>query len=196
MNNYDAVPGDDNNQRIAKKEFRDRAVLVGLLCCAGTLAALNFFGVDFSGVHIIQHLEFKELKGTKPKFEIPSTDDLLFSPGDEISFVATNEYGQYSGIYPWLDDVPGSQIVEPYKKTTLTASGRLVSKGSSVFFWEIEGKSDIYNGTSLTTKFKDTKVRTATIHAFDGEGDYQMSYSTLLISRSESCMNPPFVFSL
>ena len=47
--------------------------------------------------------------------------DIPLLSTDELRLTATNEYGVYDAPYPWLRDGTGAQLVEPMKRTTLTA---------------------------------------------------------------------------
>ena len=40
-----------------------------------------------------------------------------------LFLTSSNEYGTFSAAYPWMNDVFGTQLVEPYKETVLTLSG-------------------------------------------------------------------------
>lgn len=50
----------------------------------------------------------------------------MYFYSDELSISASNEYGSFSAPYPWLYEVSGSQLVEPYRATTLALSGKLL----------------------------------------------------------------------
>ena len=43
-----------------------------------------------------------------------------------LTITASNEYGTFSAPYPWMNDVIGTQLVEPYKDSVLTLSGLAV----------------------------------------------------------------------
>ena len=43
-----------------------------------------------------------------------------------LTIIASNEYGIFSAPYPWMNDVIGTQLVEPYKDSVLTLSGLAV----------------------------------------------------------------------
>lgn len=59
---------------------------------------------------------------TLKTFKLPG-DDAIYLTSDELTVTAFNEYGRFEGPYPWMDDVKGTQLIEPYRSTTLTVSG-------------------------------------------------------------------------
>jgi len=69
--------------------------------------------------------------------------DIPILSTEELRLTATNEYGVYDAPYPWLNDGTGAQLVEPMKRTILTASGPFVDNrpeeaGELSFNWLIE----------------------------------------------------------
>jgi hypothetical protein len=71
------------------------------------------------------------------------------APLNEISIFATNEYGHFSGPYPFFKDYPGSQLVEPYKKTTISVLGSRSKLSAYIFTWSFHGDSTVYTGQSV-----------------------------------------------
>ena len=70
-----------------------------------------------------------------------SNPDIPTLSTDQLRLTATNEYGVFDAPYPWLQDGTGSQLVEPFKLTTLTASGPFVDQyppDDLSFNWLIE----------------------------------------------------------
>ena len=68
--------------------------------------------------------------------------DIPMLSTEELRLTATNEYGVYDGPYPWLRDGSGAQLVEPLKRTTLTASGPFLNRNGGEeleFVWQVDG---------------------------------------------------------
>ena len=94
---------------------------------------------------------------------------------------ASNEYGVFTSreAYPWLDTpVPGSQLVEPYKVTTLAVSAAL--EGSdAIYVWAIDSSSGAavetvrsddpsqLKGASVAVKFTATGIYPLTVTRYD-----------------------------
>ena len=120
---------------------------------------------------------------------------------------ASNEYGVFEGPYPWLQDVPGTQLVEPYKVTNFVLSGTLVDglcDGCYSYYWDIQpislspaAATDGVLGYEGELAYGDFKKQTLT---FIATGTYQLSvlvvnsdfeliseYSTEIICRSLIC---------
>ena len=111
-----------------------------------------------------------------------------------LSVTASNEYGVFSAPYPWLNDIEGSQIVEPYKKTTLELSGPAVKSGLFTFRWSILAADNpksyldatITPHTKRTVTFTELKNYNITITAYpvsNSSGEVIQTYSTLLIAK-------------
>ena len=54
----------------------------------------------------------------------------------QMGITASNEYGIFSAPYPWLASV-GSQIVEPYKVTTLSVTGMDSADSTVHYKWTL-----------------------------------------------------------
>ena len=105
-----------------------------------------------------------------------------------INLIASNEYGTFKAPYPWMTDVPGTQLVEPYKTTTLTLTGTAVDSGLYSFKWIIEGfDGKMIDGTTTQTiVVKEPKIYLVTINAYlisDASSEASISYSTRLVSK-------------
>lgn len=104
----------------------------------------------------------------------------------QIGVTASNEYGIYNGPYPWLATA-ASQLVEPYKVTTLSVTGIDTADSSFYYKWTLP--------SNLTTASVDTRLNkcniTATevgkynikVEAFDASDTLIASYSALLICK-------------
>ncbi len=95
-----------------------------------------------------------------------------------------NEYGAYKGSYPWFSDYPGSQLVEPYKETTITLTGPAVHSGNYNFLWTIEGEDgEVHSGAKEVVKFTKAGLFKIEVHVFDSSDNYMYTYQTTLISK-------------
>lgn len=104
----------------------------------------------------------------------------------QIGVTASNEYGIYNGPYPWLATA-ASQLVEPYKVTTLSVTGMDTADLGVYYKWTLP--------SNLTTASVDTRLNkcniTATavgkysikVEAFDATDTLIDSYSALLICK-------------
>lgn len=106
----------------------------------------------------------------------------------DLLIIATNEYGAYVGPYPWLNTIPGSQIVEPHKLTMLTAIGASSTKAISYYQWsfsdkvsaELPSSSDSGQCNITITELGNHNV---TVEAYDKTNKLISSFSTLLICK-------------
>ena len=142
-----------------------------ILIIVGFSGFVAFFGWDREVVQIITRY-FASKEST-------TTTDLYIQ--------ASNEYGAFTAPYPWLETpVSGSQLVEPYKTSTLTISGAFAS--GSTFSWNIA-----YPSSDNPTTWSDADTQkemiltvpgsyTMTIEAFDAKtGSFRGRYTTLLM---------------
>ena len=117
----------------------------------------------------------------------------------KMSVIATNEYGQFDGkSYPWMSDVTGTQLVEPYKNTTLTLFGSYI-KSKYTYAWSItnessgddsnEDASASYIGTISsdasfqTVTFIETGIYKIGITVYSSSGDVVHTYETRLVCK-------------
>ncbi len=115
---------------------------------------------------------------------IYGSEDTINAQSDEVYVTASNEYGVFERYYPWLDDVAGSQLVEPYKETTLTLSGSLVTSGYE-YSWSIVKYTGELEYNSLTQKVTLTApgVYPITVNIIDSKSTIVATYTTLLICK-------------
>ena len=118
----------------------------------------------------------------------------IYAKTQDLGVVATNEYGQFTqkSYYQWMNDVPGSQLVEPYKETALTIVGSYVNSGGYAYTWTIYNFDDSGVDWTKEGKFQTTQKLTFTkpglysiqIDAKDSTtGELKLSYSTTLICK-------------
>lgn len=94
---------------------------------------------------------------------------------------ARNEYGVFTAPYPYLQEVQGSQIVEPYKQTTITIEGAYVTSDFNInFLWQIEGQDTLFTGPKINIMMQSTGKYEVSVHAFNKADVYLGSYSTVL----------------
>ena len=106
----------------------------------------------------------------------------------DLYIMAFNEYGSFSAPYSWLDTVSGSQIVEPYKETTLSLNGAYAS--GSTFKWALAYPSEDEPSTWTGSDAKEVLTLTEpgsysiTVEAFDVKtGSFRGRYTTLLMVK-------------
>jgi len=90
-----------------------------------------------------------------------SSSDISCLTSAEVHLQASNEYGIYKAPYPWLLNSNTTDLVEPFKSTTLSLLGMPLRACSGFnYLWRI----NYLNGSSLY--FADTKVPqlTLTLH--------------------------------
>lgn len=113
----------------------------------------------------------------------PSEDEIVSISSNEMFMEATNEYGQYNGIYSYFANYPGAQLIEPYKESTITLKGPLVDAGTNYFLWQIEGDEGYKTGTSNTYTVTRSGIIPVSFHVYDASGTYQSTFSTTLIAK-------------
>ena len=70
-----------------------------------------------------------------------------------IRLSASNEYGEYTGPYPYLTENGGMQLVEPYKSTVVVMTGAETCMGStSILQWQIYDAQSKVVFSSKSTK--------------------------------------------
>jgi hypothetical protein len=62
---------------------------------------------------------------------------LKYASMDEMSVIATNEYGRFDAPYPWMNEIEGTQLVEPFRDTQLELVGSVVASGQYTFQWNL-----------------------------------------------------------
>jgi hypothetical protein len=98
------------------------------------------------------------------------------------SIIATNEYGQFSGPYDWFEDLAGSQLVEPYKNTTLLLEG--VVESSHTIKWITNyDRTESYAGNPVNMVFEKPGVYEVEVTVMDESGERLAKYSTWLICK-------------
>lgn len=120
-----------------------------------------------------------------------STDYL--STSKSFTITATNEYGSYDGSsYPWMSDVEGTQLVEPYKSTLLSLYGSVTYSDYS-YSWKVTNDnglknsgdyvvmSDVNNSQGLI--FKNTGIYTVKVKLLNAAGSTKYSYTTRLVCK-------------
>lgn len=110
-----------------------------------------------------------------------------------FTLVATNEYGQYDGTpYPWMSEIEGTQLVEPYKQTLLTVVGT-VDSDNYIYKWSIvndnglEATDDYAVIEAVSNKqsvqFLNTGIYTLKVKLVNSAGKTKYSYSTRLVCK-------------
>jgi hypothetical protein len=110
-----------------------------------------------------------------------------------FSLVASNEYGQYDGSsYPWMSEVEGTQLVEPYKQTLLTVLGT-VNVEEYTYTWTIvndnglEATDDYVvietSENMQSVQFLNTGIYSMKVKLLNSSGKTKYSYSTRLVCK-------------
>jgi hypothetical protein len=134
------------------------------------------------------------LDGTKTTktFETGS-QNVLQSSSRSFAVRATNEYGYYDGSkYPWMSDISGTQLVEPYKSTLLTLNGLAASDEFS-YSWTIANENgltdktdfvnQIKNSNTLSVVFQNAGIYSLNVLLTNSTGAVKYSYSTRLVCK-------------
>jgi hypothetical protein len=106
----------------------------------------------------------------------------------DLLVTATNEYGAYKGPYPWLDNIPGSQIVEPHKLTTLTAIGSSPTRSISYYRWSFSDKVVVERYANSSSRQCNITIielgnHNVTVETYDATDTLISSFSTLLMCK-------------
>jgi len=119
--------------------------------------------------------------GTAQRLYVFSWDKAAAAAAASLSVTASNEYGVFASreAYPWLDSpTPGSQLVEPYKVTTLAVSAALEDT-DAFYVWTIDSSSGAavetvrsddpsqLKGASVAVKFTATGIYPLTVTRYD-----------------------------
>lgn len=107
-----------------------------------------------------------------------------------MNLLASNEYGTFTAPYPWMTDVPGTQLVEPYKITNLTLTGTAVDSGLYSFEWIIKDfNGEMKDGAATQSIIvTETRIYQITVNAYlkadaSRSSEAAHSYSTRLVSK-------------
>jgi len=94
-----------------------------------------------------------------------------------MHFSVETEYGEtkYGTMHPWIDNKP---VVEPYRQTTLKASGPAMT-GDESLRWVIEGVDEVTYGSQAVFSLSETGTYSVTLSKIDGStGAVKSTYST------------------
>jgi hypothetical protein len=106
--------------------------------------------------------------------------------------LATNEYGSWEAAdhYPWMKEVAGTQLVEPYKNTQLGLLGPLIQEGEWTYRWQVpdypdqEDLGDLSNtGPLINVVFKKVGIYSLTVSMMDSTGKTRYQFHTRLICK-------------
>jgi hypothetical protein len=102
---------------------------------------------------------------------------------DELYITASNNYGIFSAPYSFLDDIPGSQIIEPYRDTTISLGGTYTESTTYSYIWKIDGSDKQFFGTSNKIMVTKTGVYDIQIDIYNAHAKYIASFSTKIICK-------------
>ncbi len=127
-----------------------------------------------------------ESETIESQFSIPLDKDLVLTATGEVSIHAINEYGHFSGPYPYFDELPGAQLVEPYKESTLTVKGSLINTGLYSFVWKLQenGSYSFSTGSKISVTRNVPGLSDVSVHVYDtATNTYVSTYKTFLIVK-------------
>jgi hypothetical protein len=102
---------------------------------------------------------------------------------DELYITAMNNYGAFSAPYSFLDEIPGSKIIEPYRDTVVSLGGTYTESATYSYIWKIEGSGKQFFGTSNKIMLTKTGVYDIQIDIYNAHAQYIASFSTKLICK-------------
>ena len=187
---FDSTPNDALLQGRQHKVKNIRKFLWNSIFYIGGAAMVALFLVTFQSQESNVATTTNVYSDRAPTGYLPGG---IYTRSTELGIVATNEYGQFTSkaMYPWMNEVPGTQLVEPYKETALTVVGSLVNGGRYTYTWTIDnynedGTSFIKSGKFQTTQkitFTRTGTYSITVEALDTQGSLVSTFSTSLICK-------------
>lgn len=125
--------------------------------------------------------------GYKTYVTITPTGSLLLTEASQLRIVASNEYGVFKGPYPWLEDIVGSQIVEPYKLTELIITSSTSADYPMHYKWsfsdDVIANSSVLCDEQCSITLTKVGNHNVTVNAFNSEDHLVASFSTLLICK-------------
>jgi hypothetical protein len=141
-NSGDAAAFPENEARRTFSANKAMIILICALVAAFALAGMNSVGynvdqvaMNFGLIKANPKPSIKPTKVVKAIFSKP--ENVFYATKEDMQLTASNEYGQFEAEYPWLNDVEGTQLVEPYKDTTLEITGAYVDSGLYKFLWSL-----------------------------------------------------------
>ena len=177
---YDRVPSSSTSRPVDSKK-KSRYFFWMSIMLAVSFSTILF--LLFNAAH---------MKSNEKKYSTVS-DSQIIATGedafDDISLIASNEYGTFSAPYPWMSEVLGTQLVEPYKESILTLSGSAADSKLYSFEWiisDFDGEYDRNAAKSQTIIFAEPNIHNITINAYLISGDSSTAiytYQTRLISK-------------
>jgi hypothetical protein len=130
------------------------------------------------------------LSRAKSFFDQDISSDINKVSSTDITMTASNEYGRFSADYPWMNDIEGTQLLEPYKMTELTISGSYISLNDDInYVLVISGIDDdtykyneYFNEPKVFITLKEVGKYDVSLHVFGGDG-YLATYNTRFICK-------------
>jgi hypothetical protein len=163
---------------------KSRFAVLPLIIAIVVAAALGVAGFSsYNYAYRGQTTELAKQQAPQPLFrKFPRTTATLSADITQVLITASNEYGVFSGPYPWMADVAGTQLVEPYKDTTLTLSGTYVDAGIYTFNWIIDGvDTSEFDATETTQTIMMTKPgkKYVMLQVLDSDKNVVAEYETI-----------------
>ena len=137
---------------------------------------------------IVILLTYKSSPWNDPKFmtSMSKTSSTLFDTVSIATLHAKNEYGLYSGPYPWLST--SSPLAEPYKETEFWITDTSLSAVDSLKFdWRVQtnqfGDYRKYTGLNVTHVFDSPGFYEVNVSVSDPDGSQISFYEFLVICK-------------
>jgi hypothetical protein len=164
------------SEPVQEKPKRSRDVFA-LIVSIVILATVSLFGFDNTNFS-------KKISSMFSSLEVifDDTDIIAGKSSSELYFKASNEYGVYETKYPWFDDYKGSQLVEPYKNTTMTAHGTMTRNAQ--IYWKFPDLGLNFTGETISHIFEQTGMFSVHIEAVEeATGKLRGRIQTYVISK-------------
>lgn len=184
LNDVEALPNNQNPLVKKARVEKAQAIRVFLRNSITAIVSISFIALLLVGFNLTNSITSRGEETLSLKSE------KVRSP--TLTLTASNEYGAFLGPYPWMTEVVGTQLVEPYKNTTLTLSGSAVDSGLLIFKWDITGLLYNYSMKSAVGEiqmiFEEPTIYNITITAYRASdvnyaGVAIHTYSTRLVCK-------------
>lgn len=146
-NSYQMARNHQESQRDGQKNVRySFSSFIVILALCG-IAVLGYTQISTGASSSLS-------SGSYTKFNAVPSGQLRIPPAGSLKIYATNEYGHLEANYPYDAKYPGSQIVEPFKMTTIKLEGTFADRDDYRYEWYLEGREneEPYTGKEILFK--------------------------------------------
>ena len=141
-------------------------------------------------VLIVSFLGYAVLRTNTNNAEFNKKYDMSVMPfksHESLTITASNEYGVFQGPYPWLNDIPGSQLVEPMKQTLLKLGGSAVERTDVTYNWTfpvlLSNSSENAHTDEYIVLIPEVGTYPITVMAINAQNEVVAKHSTILICK-------------